>query len=500
MCRHAAVPSTPESLGAATAFLLLLAVPGAHGQCEVAQLASIDPAGGDIFGACVAIQGDLAVVGDPVGVDVEGFANVYRLQDGRWTPEAVLTSGVVNCTNVFGGAVAIDGDVVVVGDEFEAIPPDCWTGAVYVYRYDGVDWLFEAKLTALDGEYADRFGVSVAIDGDVILVGAVEDDVHGFVIAGSAYVFRHDGSEWVFEAHLRDPNAQDYDGVGWSVSLAGDVALVSGHGNDGPSVSAGAAFVFRYAGGQWALEQELAAPDATGNEWFSYSVALDGDGDTAVIGAPQDLGQLGSAYVFCHDGSAWVFEQKLTASQPVGPWAFFGASVAITDLADTIVIGAPDDWEAGGEAGAAYVFNWDGTTWKELSKLTAPQAAGGESYGGNVAVWEDLALISGSAQGGPERVVSVIAGVTGTDCNDNGEPDACDIAGGTSLDVNSNGIPDECECPWDLDGSGIVGTTDLLLVLTAWGSNPGAPPDFDADGAVGTTDLLTLLANWGACP
>ena len=87
------------------------------------------------------------------------------------------------------------------------------------------------------------------------------------------------------------------------------------------------------------------------------------------------------------------------------------------------------------------------------------------------------------------------------DCNANGVLDSCDIADGTSQDADGNGIPDTCDaCPWDLDGDLMVGITDFLGLLGAWGTNPGGPPDFDGDGDVGVVDFLELLANWGPCP
>ena len=87
------------------------------------------------------------------------------------------------------------------------------------------------------------------------------------------------------------------------------------------------------------------------------------------------------------------------------------------------------------------------------------------------------------------------------DCNNNGIADSDDIADDTSADVNENGVPDECEnlCPWDLDGNGDVGVTDLFALLGAWGTDPGGPPDFDGDGDVGVTDLFELLGSWGPC-
>ncbi len=93
-----------------------------------------------------------------------------------------------------------------------------------------------------------------------------------------------------------------------------------------------------------------------------------------------------------------------------------------------------------------------------------------------------------------------IEGGRSGDCDADGIPDECEIAAGTLPDENRNGIPDPCEtCPWDLDGDGAVGMTDLLALLAAWGPAPRHPADFDGDGSVGVTDLLALLGHWGRC-
>ena len=86
------------------------------------------------------------------------------------------------------------------------------------------------------------------------------------------------------------------------------------------------------------------------------------------------------------------------------------------------------------------------------------------------------------------------------DCNKNGIPDECEIAAGTLLDKNGNGIPDECEGVSDIDGDGMVGASDLLLLLASWGACADCddcPADLDGDCAVGAGDLLILLSNWG---
>ncbi len=107
---------------------------------------------------------------------------------------------------------------------------------------------------------------------------------------------------------------------------------------------------------------------------------------------------------------------------------------------------------------------------------------------------DDTAVIKGGGKG------YIFAGMSELDCNDNGQPDDCDIFDGTSVDQNGNGIPDECETPGDIDGDGVVGVLDLLILLGAWGpckSCEDCPADLDGDCNVGVKDLLILLGNWG---
>ena len=96
-----------------------------------------------------------------------------------------------------------------------------------------------------------------------------------------------------------------------------------------------------------------------------------------------------------------------------------------------------------------------------------------------------------------DRQAYVLPHLSGSDCNNNGQHDACDVSSGSSLDENANGIPDECEQPADMDGDGVIGVIDLLLLLGDWGPCIGCPADFDFDDKVGVEDLLFLLANWG---
>lgn len=484
--------------------IVALFASGAHGQCEVTQLTE----GG--WGG-VTIDGGIAVVGDTQAFDLAGAAYVYRRGPGGpadWTLEAVLMSPEPNTEepDLFGGVIAVNGEVIVMGAP-GAPAPEFHRGAVYIYRYDPDtgQWACEAELTASDGDAADFFGWSVSLDGDLLLIGAREDENDGLPKSGSAYVFRYNRqtSKWDEEAKLTDPNAQENAILGQSVSIRGDVALIGAHGNNGIH---GSAFVFRYSPdvpGEWVFETEISS-DGVGQDWFGFSVSL-ADG-VAIIGAFRENStkqgnDAGSAYIyrFDPDTSGWIEEQKLTASD-ADSLDFFGNSVSINEEGNRIVIGAPDDEEQGFESGSAYVFSYTEGRWQETAKLLASDGEPGDAFGAS-SVSQDIALIRGGGPG--DSKAYVFAGIQGVDCNDNGEPDACDIFDGTSEDENGNGIPDECDrpgIPGDINGDGVVNSVDLLILLANWGpckNCDDCPADLDGNCTVGASDLLILLANWG---
>ena len=134
------------------------------------------------------------------------------------------------------------------------------SGSAYVFRYDGSDWVEEAKLTASDGAADDYFGGSVAISGDTAVVGAVCDDDNGRN-SGSAYVFRYDGSDWAEEAKLTASDGAAYDYFGCSVAVSGDTAVVGASDDDDNGLDSGSAYVFRYDGSDWTEEAKLTASD-----------------------------------------------------------------------------------------------------------------------------------------------------------------------------------------------------------------------------------------------
>jgi hypothetical protein len=177
------------------------------------------------------------------------------------------------------------------------------------------------------------------------------------------------------------------DAFGYSVATSGDIAIIGAGLDDHAGLHSGSAYVFRYDGTEWVKDTKLVASDAEWGSDFGESVAI--SGDTAVIGArgdsePGEGGMTGAAYVFRYDGSAWV-ETKLTASDPMKD-AVFGYSVAISG--DTAVVGSPGSV---GNTGAAYVFRYDGSAWVE-TKLT-PSDGTAHRFGESVAISGDTAVI-----------------------------------------------------------------------------------------------------------
>ncbi|MDY7107710.1 MAG: hypothetical protein SYC29_03645 [Planctomycetota bacterium] len=452
------------------------------------------------FGRSVAMCGDLAVVGDPgVHPDI-GTVYVFRYNAslGTWLLEAELPSPEPDVEDGYGGAVATSGSVVIVGAR-HASAPEYLSGAAFVFRFDegSSEWIYEAHLTASDADANDDFGFSVSIDGDLALIGASGDENdHGTWGSGSAYIFRYDGSDWIEEAKLNDPEPEYGEFFGASAAIRGNIALVGAAEKDSAH---GAVFAYRFDGSEWLLESQLEPFDYIGHaQRFGNSVGLSHDAIRIAIGATRDDGYNGAVYVFRREGETWLPEEKLAASNPVGDFPMLGFSVAVSPDGRVIVAGAPTDEALGWGAGAVHIFRRDGTAWQEIAKLVASDGLPGDYFGISVAATHDLVLASTGAIPGSGHF---FAGALGIDCNDNGSPDACDIFEGISEDLNANAIPDECEAIGDLNGDGLVNVRDLFALLAAWGAcddpcPPACTGDTNFDCTVNWIDLTVLLANW----
>ena len=166
----------------------------------------------------------------------------------------------------------------------------------------------ETKLTPGDGAADDLFGWSVSLSGDYALIGAHGDGDNG-TLAGSAYIFHFDGSNWSEETKLTASDGAVYDFFGWSVSLSDDYALIGADGDDDNGEVSGSAYIFYFDGSNWSEQVKLTASDGTVGDLFGSSVSL--SGDYALIGAHDD-GDNGDA-----SGSAYVYARSVSVPDQV---------------------------------------------------------------------------------------------------------------------------------------------------------------------------------------
>ncbi|QDU69690.1 FG-GAP repeat protein [Engelhardtia mirabilis] len=472
-------------------------------QSDEVKLLAGDPGLHDHFGRTLSLWGERVVVGSRFdglgGVELAGSAYVFLRQGDGWVQEAKLTAADAEAEDVFGHAVAIFGDTALVGARNDDHAGGIDAGSAYVFVRDAGGWSQQAKLTAGDAAAGDHFGVSVAIAGDLALVGALYGDAPGAADAGSVYVFRRSGASWSQEAELNPADAAALDGFGWIVALDGETALIGSRFDDVAGVvDAGSAYLFERNGAGWSEVTKFAPSGLAAGDEFGSSVAL--EGDTAVVGTPRrnlpGAPDAGTVLVYRRDGAAWSQEAALTASDAEAGDSF-GHRVALHG--DLLAVGAAQDDHAGGfDAGSAYLLRREGSAWTELTKFTASDASDSENYGSIVAVADDLVLVGAPHDDidGLVHAGSVYAYPLGGDCNGNGSPDLLDLAAGTSLDLDGEGTPDECQAlaasaaSISIAAGGTVdfalgaGATHAAELYVLLGSLSGTAPGLPVDGLV----------------
>jgi len=353
------------------------------------KLTASDAATGDSFGISVAISGESALVGSVNGNAGTGSAYVFTRSGVSWSQQDQLIAGDAAAGDSFGHSVSISGDSVVVG-AFEDGDNGSNSGSAYVFTRSGISWSQEDKLTASDGATGDNFGIAVAISGDSVVVGAHQDDDFGSS-SGSAYVFTRSGVSWSQQAKLTANDAAADDRFGITVAMAGDSVVVGFFNDDDAGSDSGSAYVFTRSGNSWSHQAKLTANDAAADDIFGTSVAI--SGDSIVVGASQDddgATNTGSAYVFTRSGASWSQQDKLTADDAMAEDRF-GISVAISS--ESIVVGAFFDDDDGSNSGSTYVFTRSGTSWAQQAKLVADDAAADDWFGISVAISGDSIVV-----------------------------------------------------------------------------------------------------------
>ena len=284
-----------------------------------------DAEAGDRFGKSSDISGIYAVVGAYEDDNSKGSAYIFKWNGQDWSEECKIVASDGNPGDMFGTAVAIDGDNIIVGAPGESSS----TGAVYFYKKEGVIWIELNKVVPTDGNYDCLFGTSVSMSGSNALIGA-PGMFNSTTNNGSVYSYQLFTNVWVEDDKLEAFDGTVDDKFGYSVSLNGDnnqfYAIVGAFCDDDNGWNSGSVYFFMKDGNQW-FEQNKITGGATGDN-FGFSVSIDKTVDEtfAIVGTSYNNGQTRSVYIFNRDGNNWNLHYVI---QDVGYDNFFGRSVIL---------------------------------------------------------------------------------------------------------------------------------------------------------------------------
>ncbi len=302
----------------------------------------------------------------------------------------------------FGYSVAIDGNYAIVGACAKTVGANTFQGQAYIFYRDGSSWEEQAILTASDGASSDYFGCSVAISGDDAIVGAFSKNVGSNSGQGQTYIYHRSSTIWTEEAILTASDAASGDFFGKSVFIDDDYAIVGASYKDvGSNSDQGKAYIFHRSGTTWSEQADLTASDGESSARFGCSVAM--DGDYAIIGSMfKDVGSnaaQGEAYIFHRNGTTWDEQAILTSSDGAGV-DLFGISTSING--DYAIVGAyAKDVGSNSDQGKAYIYYRSGTTWSEQTGLTASDGVDGDYFGISVSINGNYAIVGAyQADGG----------------------------------------------------------------------------------------------------
>lgn len=455
----------------------------------VAELEAEDPED-DWLGLRVALEGTTVVAGAPTRSNATGAAVVFENAGGTWAQTQLLTANDGTFGEYFGWTVAMEGDRLLVGAYRMGTTS---AGAVYEFERVAGTWQQGQKIQPAVIQPSRNFGNAVSLDGPTALIGALQDNQFGS-LAGAAFVFNYDGTDWIEGQKLTASDAGPSHQFGFSVDMQGDLAVVGALlANIGPSMP-GAAYVFERTANTWSQVIKLTAADPQPNSQFGSSVAV--SGNRIVVGAARASANLvnsGAVYVFERSGNTWLQLQKLLPSDPVQQGEF-GCAVQMID--DTIVIGAR-------RSNAVYVFARQDGQWIEKLKVTSPDAVAEDQFGTSVA-WDGSALVAGANLGEVTGIDTGTVHFFDLSCNgaccDNGDcsmtlSDACPgTFAGIGVQCGPASCPSSGCCVGDFSGNATVDMADIPgfvdAAIAGVSANPGlCLGDSDENGMVDGRDV-----------
>ena len=322
---------------------------------EMQKLTASDGSALDKFGHSVAISGNEAFIGAPgdnANGQSAGSVYIFSYDGTTWSQRQKVAPVSGSSWEKFGQSVALAGNYAIIGawgDNFNGES----SGSAYVFYNNGSNWQEMQKLTPSDGAGWSKFGYSVSLSGNSAIVGAPGDDT-GAGSAGSSYVYYFDGTSWSLEQKLVATDGAGWDKFGESVSIFNDSLVVGAPGDDDKGSSSGSSYIYYFDGTGWVLEQKINADDGAAADYFGQSVSI--SGDSVIIGASGDDDKgvsSGAVYIYNFDGTSWSLAQKMVSIDGESS-DYQGQSVFISG--DYALCGSLGDDDKGESSGSVTLF------------------------------------------------------------------------------------------------------------------------------------------------
>jgi len=303
------------------------------------------------YGVDAAISGNTVAVADSAG---DGAVRIFTRSGTTWSLQQKITGNSTTMNGFADGAISLSGDKLAVGCYAYATPGSS-TGRIAIFNRSGSTWSFESFLDASDAAASDLMGYyNVSISGNYVIAGTSARE--------AAYIWFYNGSSWSQQAKLTASDGSSGHSFGFSVAIDGDIVVV---GAAWKTSETGAAYVFTRSGTSWTQTTILGAggtipSDLSTGDQFGYT--LDIDENSLIVGAPNVASPRGngSAYIFItsNSGAAWTQANKFTTTSGdnTDNYGYGRRTVAIDETSESIIVGAYEDDTGATKAGKVYFY------------------------------------------------------------------------------------------------------------------------------------------------
>lgn len=320
---------------------------------------------GDRFGTAVAYDGFTAAITARNTHGGKGSVYIYERQGPAWVEMSELVDPASLAGEAFGTTVDIHGDWAAVGAPERTQGGLVGAGGISLFRRDSQvgfwTWVHDSNLSAQDFGAVAQFGKSVAISGSTMAVGSPSASIGGGRL-GAVYLFEYDGSQWVQTLKIPSPSPNNFSLFGESVSIYENTLLVGAPADTTHGFNAGQAYFYERVNGVWTLGQVASALAPAQEDSFGRSVSM--EGNIAVIGAPgTGVGVTpysGAVYRFSRNLTTWILDERVRPPF-LGADDQYGLAVAIEDdpiqEGSHMIVGAPFSDRGTTNAGIAMVYD-----------------------------------------------------------------------------------------------------------------------------------------------